>query len=107
MSPTITVPRLRTRTGAESPLRYLERSRYTALPSDWSAVIGHDHARRELEVAAAALNRRDYAERLGVPLVKGLLITGPPGSGKTLLARAFAGIIDRPVYVLSSADLTV
>jgi cell division protease FtsH len=86
--------------------RFLERCRFTGLPTDWDAIVGHDHAKRELRVVAAALTRRDLAERLGVPLVKGLVINGPPGSGKTLLARAFASTIDRPVFVLSAADLT-
>jgi cell division protease FtsH len=86
-------------------VRFLEARRFTDLPTDWSAVIGHEHAKRELRVAAAALARRDLAERLGVPLVKGILITGPSGIGKTLLARAFAGSVDRPVFVLSAADL--
>ena len=85
---------------------FLERCRFTDLPTDWSAVVGHDHAKRELRVVAAALSRRDLAERLGVPLVKGILITGPSGSGKTLLARAFAGSVDRAVFVLSAAELT-
>ena len=86
-------------------LRFLERNRYDGPTTDWSAIIGHDHAKRELRVVAAALERRDLAERLGVPLVKGLVVTGPPGVGKTLLARAFAGSVDRPVFVLSAADL--
>jgi cell division protease FtsH len=87
-------------------LEFLERNRYVDLPIGWSDVIGHEHAKRELRVVAAALSRRDLAERLGVPLVKGVLITGPSGIGKTLLARAFAGSVDRPVYVLPAADLT-
>lgn len=86
--------------------RFLERNRFSGLPIDWDAVVGHDHAKRELRVVAAALTRRDLAQRLGVPLVKGIVITGPPGTGKTLLARAFAGSVDRPVYVLSAAELT-
>jgi cell division protease FtsH len=85
---------------------FLERCRYTDLPTDWSAVVGHDHAKRELRVVAAGLVRRDLAERLGLPLVHGILITGPSGSGKTLLARVFAGVVDRPVFVLSAAELT-
>jgi ATP-dependent Zn protease len=85
--------------------RFLERSRFTQPAIGWDAVVGHDHAKRELRVVAAALTRRELAERLGVPLVKGVIITGPPGTGKTLLARAFAGEIDRPVYVMSGADL--
>src|SRR5688572_21844017 len=98
---------LRLRVGADDHgiRRYLERSRFTDLPTDWSAVIGHAHAKRELQVVAAALARRDLAERLGVPLIKGVVVTGPPGVGKSLLARAFAGSVDRPVYSLSAADL--
>jgi cell division protease FtsH len=86
--------------------RFLERALFTGLPIDWDTIVGHEHAKRELRVVAAALTRRDLAERLGVPLVKGIVITGAPGTGKTLLARAFASTIDRPVYVLSAADLT-
>jgi ATP-dependent Zn protease len=86
--------------------RFLERNRFQDGRIGWDGIVGHDHAKRELQVVAAALTRRDLAERLGVPLVKGVIVTGPSGTGKTLLARAFAGEVDRPVYVLSGADLT-
>jgi cell division protease FtsH len=106
MAKTRTMPWLREETGDRKTARLLERNRFTGLPIDWDAIVGHDHAKRELRVAAAALTRRDLAERLGVPLVKGIVITGPPGTGKTLLARAFASTVDRPVFVLSAAELT-
>jgi ATP-dependent Zn protease len=86
--------------------RFLERARYVGDRIGWDSVVGHDHAKRELRVVAAALTNPGLAERLGVPLVKGVVVTGPSGTGKTLLARAFAGEVDRPVFVLSSADLT-
>jgi cell division protease FtsH len=86
--------------------RFLGRHRSVDLPTDWSGVIGHDHAKRELRVVAESLRRRDLAERLGLPLVKGILITGPAGTGKTLLARVFAGSLERPVFLLSASDLT-
>ncbi len=105
MPKTPTAPWLRQAAADPKTARFLERNRFTGLPTDWDAVVGHDHAKRELRVVAAALTRRDLAERLGVPLVKGIVINGPPGSGKTLLARAFASRIDRPVFVLSAADL--
>lgn len=101
-----TIPWLPERTSDRKTARLLERSRFNGLPIDWDAVVGHDHAKRELRVVAAALTRRDLAERLGVPLVKGIVMTGPPGTGKTLLARAFASTVDRPVFVLSAAELT-
>lgn len=103
----VEVPWLREGTDRRSTVRFLERSRYTGLPIDWDAIVGHEHAKRELRVVSAALTRRDLAERLGVPLVKGIVMTGPPGTGKTLLARAFASTIDRPAFVLSAADLSV
>ncbi len=105
MSKDRAIPWLRQPKADPKTARFLERNRFTGLPTDWDAVVGHDHAKRELRVVAAALTRRDLAERLGVPLVKGIVINGPPGSGKTLLARAFASTIDRPVFVLSAADL--
>jgi ATP-dependent Zn protease len=90
----------------EKTRRFLERSRYADIAIGWDAVVGHEHAKRELQVVAATLTRRELAERLGVPLIKGVIVTGPSGTGKTLLARAFAGEVERPVHILSGADLT-
>jgi cell division protease FtsH len=89
-----------------STARFLERHRFVGMPIDWEQIVGHAHAKRELRVVATALSRRDLAEHLGVPLVSGILMTGPSGSGKTLLARAFAGTVERPVFVLPAAELT-
>ena len=106
MEPPVTIEWLHKEASDQKIARFLERARFTGLPLDWNDIVGHDHAKRELRVVASALIRRDLAERLGVPLVKGIVVTGPPGSGKTLLARAFASTVDRPAFVLSASDLS-
>jgi ATP-dependent Zn protease len=106
MEPPVTIEWLHKEASDHKIARFLERARFTGLPLDWNDIVGHDHAKRELRVVASALIRRDLAERLGVPLVKGIVVTGPPGSGKTLLARAFASTVDRPAFVLSASDLS-
>lgn len=51
------------------------------------------------------LKNPEKYEQLKVPVTKGILLYGPPGSGKTYLARAIAGEVNCPFIALNSTDL--
>ncbi len=67
-------------------------------------VAGVDEAKQELfEVVDFLKNTKKYAA-LGAKIPKGILLTGPPGVGKTYLARAIAGEAGVPFFHISGSD---
>ena len=74
-----------------SPAGELLTSRVTTSEIDLAHIRGQEHAKRALEVAAAGGHN--------------LLMTGPPGSGKTLLARALPSILP-PLTSAESLEVT-
>ena len=83
----------------------LERWRWRGDPVAWDDVVGHEPAKRELKVAAEQIRRHSTAQRLGLTTVKGILLSGPAGTGKTLLAKALATAVDRPAYVVPAGEV--
>lgn len=68
----------------------------------FSDVIGNDEAKNELKRFVKAFQSNSPIKKM---LPKGLILTGAPGTGKTLLARAFANEIDMPMLNVNAADL--
>jgi cell division protease FtsH len=67
-------------------------------------VAGIDEAKEEVAEIIEFLRNPKKFQRLGGRIPRGVLLVGPPGCGKTLLAKAIAGEADVPFYSISGSD---
>jgi len=59
----------------------------------WTDIIPHEHARAELEFIAASIRDRDMLKAEGLSIRRGLMLSGPPGDGKSTAIECFVNDI--------------
>jgi transitional endoplasmic reticulum ATPase len=111
------VPLVVTRTRPHGPIKILETSTVQVLSEPTPEKKGismityedigglHEEIQRIREMVELPLRHPELFQRLGIEPPRGVFLYGPPGCGKTLLAKAVANESDANFYVISGPEI--
>ncbi len=70
----------------------------------FSDVAGEDEAKENLTEIVDYLHNPERYKKIGASMPKGILLVGPPGTGKTMLAKSVAGEANVPFFSMSGSE---
>lgn len=85
-------------------IEYTDESELASDSTTLADVAGIDKAKNEVMEVIDFIRNPELYNKLGAKMPKGVLLSGPPGCGKTLLARAVAGEAGVPMIVASGSE---
>ena len=66
----------------------------------FSNIIGYDNVKKELRIVIDMLNNDEKYKKMGCTNVHGLLLFGPPGTGKTSMSKEILDNVNRKVFTI-------
>ncbi|MFH1414464.1 MAG: AAA family ATPase [Elusimicrobiota bacterium] len=72
----------------------------------WTDVVGIDDIKAEAKEVVDLIKDRTMLTKIGGKILRGLLMIGPPGCGKTMLAKAIATEADIPFISMAASEFT-
>ena len=100
--------RLMSQVGGKNAMRFGNSSAKVYVPSTqgirFADVAGEDEAKENLQEIVDYLHNPQKYTEVGASMPKGILLVGPPGTGKTMLAKAVAGEANVPFFSISGSE---
>jgi len=81
------------------------RDRPLCPPVRWADLVLEENTERDLRLIVRFLEERGLAERMKIEVPTGVLLVGPPGTGKTMIGRLIATVTRRSFYPITAADV--